>query len=309
MSIRLVRPGVLLTAGIVAAMTLSACGDDSGDASSSGTSKPSAGAALPSVSQDATLTAMVPQSVSADGKLTVGTDSSYAPSEFLAEDGTTIEGFDVDLFQLVAQKLGLTADFQSSSFDTIIAGVGSGKYEAGVSSFTINAERLQAADMVSYFNAGTQWAAKKGNPDKVDPDNACGLKIAVQTGTVQADDIAARSQQCEAAGKKAITVDSYEGQDEATNAVVSGKDVAVLADSPVMAYAVQQTNGRLALIGDIYDSAPYGYVTAKGQGQLAQAIQGAVQSLIADGSYKKVLTQWGVQDGAITDPAVNPAVG
>ena len=310
MSIRLVRVGGLLTAGLIGALTLSACGDDSsggGSASGGSSASASAGAALPSVSQDDTLSAMVPQSVSSDGTITVGTDSTYAPSEFLAEDGTTIEGFDVDLFSLVAQKLGLKAKFQTASFDSIIAGVGSNKYEAGVSSFTINADRLQQANMVSYFSAGTQWATKKGNPQKVDADAACGLKIAVQTGTVQVDDITAKSQKCEADGKKAITIDQYKGQDEATAAVVSGKDVAVLADSPVMAYAVKQTKGQLALLGDIYDSAPYGYVTAKDQTQFAQALQGAVKSLIADGSYAKVLDKWGVQAGAITDPAVNPA--
>ncbi|MEU2351093.1 ABC transporter substrate-binding protein [Modestobacter sp. NPDC049651] len=312
MSIRLVRVGGLLTAGLLGALALSACGDDSGsggDAGAAGESSASAGAALPSVSQDDALSALVPQSIASDGTIVVGTDSTYAPSEFLAEDGKTIEGFDVDLFTLVAQKLGLKAQFQTAGFDSIIAGVGSGKYEAGVSSFTINAERLQAANMVSYYSAGTQWATKKGNPEKVDPESACGLKIAVQTGTVQVDDVTARSQKCEADGKKAITIDQYDGQDQATAAVVSGKDVAVLADSPVMAYAVKQTKGQLELLGDIYDSAPYGYVTAKDQTQFAQALQGAVKSLIDDGSYEKVLNNWGVQDGAITDPAVNPAVG
>jgi len=76
-----------------------------------------------------------------------------------------------------------------------------------------------------------------------------------------------------------------------------------------MAYAVKQTKGQLELLGDVYDSAPYGYVVKKDQTQFAQAIADAVKALIADGSYQKVLTNWGVQAGAITDPAVNPAVG
>jgi polar amino acid transport system substrate-binding protein len=308
------RAGGLVTAGLVGALVLSACGNDSsgGGSAASGSgaaSSSSAEGSIPSVSADQSLASMVPAAISSDGTITVGTDSTYAPSEFLAEDGKTIEGFDVDLFTAVAQKLGLKAQFQSADFATLIAGVGSGKYEAGVSSFTINPDRLQQANMVSYFSAGTQWATKKGNPSKVDADNACGLKVAVQTGTVQVDDLTARSQKCTSGGKKAITVDQYDGQDQATAAVVSGKDVAVLADSPVMAYAVKQTKGQLTLLGDIYDSAPYGYVTAKDQTQFAQALQGAVKSLIADGTYGKVLDKWGVQAGAITDPTVNPSVG
>jgi polar amino acid transport system substrate-binding protein len=289
-----------------AALLLSACGGDSGKSSESAAP---ASSSLPSVSADDALAALVPPAVAEDGVITVGSDTTYAPAEFIAEDGETIVGFDVDLFTLVAQKLGLKAKFETAPFDSIIAGVGSGRYEAGVSSFTINPDRLQQANMVSYFSAGTQWATKKGNPEKVDPDNACGLSIAVQKGTVQVDDLTARSQACEAAGEKAITMDQYEGQDEATAAVVSGKDDAELSDSPVVAYAVQQTNGQLELLGDIYDSAPYGYVVAKDQTQFADAIAQAVAALIEDGSYDEVLKQWGVEAGEVSEPAVNPAQG
>jgi polar amino acid transport system substrate-binding protein len=290
-----------------AALVLTGCGGSS-DNSSAGSSG-STGTPLPSVSADESLAAMVPDAIKSDGVIAVGSDTTYAPSEFLAEDGTTIVGFDVDLFTLVAQKLGLKAKFETAPFDSIIAGVGSGKYETGVSSFTINPDRLQQANMVSYYSAGTQWSTKKGNPQKVDPDNACGLRIAVQKATVQVDDITARSEKCTAAGKEAITIDQYDGQDEATAAVVSGKDVAGLADSPVMAYAVSRTNGQLELLGDVYDAAPYGYVVAKDQTQYAQAIADAVKSLIDDGSYQKVLEKWGVERGAIDDPTVNPNVG
>jgi len=237
----------------------------------------------------------------------VGTDSTYAPSEFVGADGQTIQGFDVDLFTLVAKKLGLKAKFTTASFDSIIVGVGSQKYEVGVSSFTVNAKREAQANMVSYFSAGTQWATKKGNPKKIDPGNACGKDIAVQKATVQVDDITARSKKCTDGGKKAITIDQYDAQSDATAAVVSGKDDAGLADSPVMAYAVKQTNGQLQLLGGIYDSAPYGYVVKKDQADFAQAISSAVKSLIDDGSYAAVLKKWGVQAGAITDPAVNPS--
>jgi polar amino acid transport system substrate-binding protein len=292
-----------------AALVLTGCGDGSSDASSSGTGSQNSDTALPSVSADDDLAAMVPEKVASDGVLAVGSDTTYAPSEFLDEDGETIIGFDVDLFTLVAQKLGLEAQFRTAPFDSIIAGVGSGKYEAGVSSFTISSERLQQANMISYYSAGTQWSTKKGNPNDVDPDDACGMPIAVQKATVQVNDITARSEECEAAGKEPITIDQYDGQDEATAAVVSGKDDAGLADSPVMAYAVSRTNGQLELLGDIYDAAPYGYVVAKDQADFAQAIAGAVKGLIDDGSYQKVLEKWGVEDGAIDDPTVNPTVG
>jgi polar amino acid transport system substrate-binding protein len=300
----LIRRSVPAVAALAsAALVLSGCGGGS-SSGGSGSGSSSGGA---SASADSALAAKVPASIKSDGVITVGSDTTYAPSEFLAADGSTIQGFDVDLFNLVAQKLGLKAKFQTAPFDSIIVGVGSQKYEVGVSSFTINSDREAQANMISYFSAGTQWSTKKGNPNKVDPDNACGKQIAVQKATVQVDDITKRSTDCTSAGKPAITIDQYDAQSDATAAVVSGKDDAGLADSPVMAYAVKQTNGQLELLGKVYDSAPYGYVVKKDQTEFAQAIAQAVKELIDDGSYAKVLKKWGVDAGAITDPAVNPS--
>jgi hypothetical protein len=100
----------------------------------------------------------------------------------------------------------------------------------------------------------------------------------------------------------------YEGQDQATAAVGTGKADAMLADSPVVAYAVKQSGGKIEAVGDIYDAAPYGYVIPKDETDLANAIVAALKSLDADGDYKKVLETWGVEAGAISDFAANPSV-
>ncbi|WP_406042808.1 ABC transporter substrate-binding protein [Micromonospora sp. NBC_00898] len=281
-------------------LSLAACGEKEN------TDQPGAGPSV-TAAADAALAAKVPDAIKADGVLKVGTDSTYAPAEFLDADGKTVIGFDVELFNAVSQKLGLKAEYESAPFDSILPGVDSGKYEIGVSSFTINAERLKSVNMVSYFSAGTQWATKKGNPAGVDLENACGKKIAVQTGTVQVDDITARSKKCIDAGKPAIKIDQYQAQSDATAAVVSGKDDAMLADSPVGAYAVKQSSGQLALLGDIYESAPYGYAVKKDQQAFAEVVKEAVQAVIADGSYKAALQKWGVDGGAVTSAELNPS--
>jgi polar amino acid transport system substrate-binding protein len=282
-----------------AALALTACGDDNSGTSST---KPES-----STTVDQALADKVPAAIKSAGTIKVGTDSTYAPSEFLDKDGKTVIGFDVDLFNLVAAKLGLKTEYVSGKFADIIPGVQSGKYDIGVSSFTINDERKKVVNMVSYYSAGTQWAAKKGNPSQIDPANACGKKVAVQTDTVQqTEDLPVKQKACADAGKPDIKIDSYQSQADATSAVVTGKDDAMLADSPVAAYAVKQTNGQLETVGEIYDSAPYGYAIKKEETDFAQAVADAVKALIADGSYKKTLDKWGVEAGAIDAPAVNP---
>jgi polar amino acid transport system substrate-binding protein len=283
----------------VAALMLSACGSSSLGGEPAGEPAPSV-----SVTQDVDLSAKLPESIKSAGVIRIGTDATYAPNEFLAADGKTVQGMDVDVFNAVAAKFGVKTEWQPADFGSIINGVNGKKYDIGISSFTVNEERKKAVTMVSYFNAGTQWATAKGNPKGVDPDNACGKTIAVQTDTVQdTDDLSARNKKC---GGNEIKVLRYGGQDQATNAVVTGKADAMLADSPVVAYAVKQTGGKLETLGDIYEAAPYGYVLPKAETEFADAIVEALKQIEADGAYEAALKKWGVEQGAISDFAVNP---
>jgi polar amino acid transport system substrate-binding protein len=309
---RPLRAGLSAAALVAVLAGCGAGGDGSGgSAPAPGAAAPSGGAApsaVPAVTADPALAAQVPQAVSADGKIVFGTDASYAPNEFTDSDGTTIIGMDVDLGTAVAQKLGLTADFQNAAFSGIITGVDAGQYEIGMSSFSISAERLQTVDMVSYFTAGTSLAVRKGNPDGVTLDALCGKNVGVQAGTVQTEDIDARSKTCTDAGQPAINKTELQAQTDVTLALTSNRVVAMLADSPVVAYAVQTTEGQLETVGDVYDTAPYGVVLKKGQEQLPQAVQGAVQALIDDGTYAAILQKWNVSNGAIPTSQVNPSV-
>jgi polar amino acid transport system substrate-binding protein len=281
-----------LAAVLLAASALAACGDDD---------EPDGGAAP---TGDPALADLVPEAVSEDGTITIGVDATYPPNESLDADGETVVGWDVDLFDAVAERLGLATEWVPAPFGNIIPGVQSGQYEVGVSSFTINDERKAETNMISYFNAGTQWASAAGAG--VDPDNACGLRVAVQRDTVQVDDVTARSEECTNGGQAEITIEQFQSQEQATASVVSGQNDAMLADSPICAYAVAQTDGELELAGDIYDAAPYGYVVAQEQTELAEALREALAALIGDGSYDSILADWGVEAGGITDPAVNP---
>lgn len=296
---RKTKPAAAVAGALALSLSLAACGSDDE------TGSPASSA--PSVAKDDALAALVPPSVSADGKLVVGTDASYAPNQFVGEDGKTLVGWDVELTTAVAQVLGMEAEFQNAPFASIVSGVVSGKYELGNSSFTVNPDRMKHVDMPSYFRAGTSWAVPTGNPNNITPDTACGFTIAVQTDTIQVDDITAQSQACADADMGAITIEQYRLQSDATAAVVSGKDDAMLSDSPVIDYALQQTSGRLATTGEVYDAAPYGYAVPKGDGQnYAKAVQGAVQKLIDTGTYLQILTKWNVQAGAVTTSELNP---
>ena len=258
----------------------------------------------PKVSKDANLAALVPASIRSRGVLKIATSPNYPPNEYIDSNGK-ITGWSVELTDAVAHKLGLKPDWVHSGFDQILSGLGTNTYDMGDSSFTDTKEREQTVDFVTYFQAGTQWASRKGHP--VDPDNACGLRVAGQPDTVQLlDDLPARSKKCVAEGKKPIKIQGYADQAAATEAVILGKADATLGDSPVVAYGVKKSSGKLQLDGSVYDSAPYGYPVAKGS-KLEKAVQAALQALIADGSYEKILQRWGVDGGAISEPKIDDA--
>jgi polar amino acid transport system substrate-binding protein len=310
MTARTLRTRLLLAGAVLASasLTLTACGS-SGSGSSGGSSGASAGATVKAVVADPKLAALVPADIKSGGKLVVGADASYAPNEFQDDKGTIV-GMDVDLANAIAQKLGLKADVQNAGFTAIIPGIGANKYQLGMSSFTDTKEREQTVDMVTYFTAGTASAVKKGNPDKISADDLCGKKIAVQTGTTQADAITdVINPACVKAGKPGIPNDGdkFDLQTDVTNAVVSGRDQVMMADSPVIDYAIKQTEGQLEKLGSTTDSAPYGVALAKGSA-LTPAVQGAIQALIDDGTYKQILQKWGVEAGAIDKAQLNAAV-
>jgi polar amino acid transport system substrate-binding protein len=287
----------------VLGLAVAGCGTDSLSGGSDSSSSTTTSAA-PTGSADSALTAMLPQSVQDSGTLRVGTNAEYAPNEFL--QGDTIVGMDIDLMNAVGAKLGVTIEYSNASFDSLITGVSGNRYDAAISSFTINDERKQQVNMVQYFNAGTQWATKAGNPDGIDPANACGKTVAVQSGTTQSDDdLPAKQQACTDAGQPEIQVLAFESQQDATNALVQGRVQAMLADSPIAAYAVSQVDG-LELAGDIYDAAPYGIVVPQDQTGTADAISQALQEISDDGSYASALSTWGAEDGAVTEFPVNP---
>ena len=290
-------------------VSLGACGtSEKSDSTASGNSESSSnttGYDVSGVTKDDDIAAMLPESVTKDGKLTVGMDTSYAPAEFLAEDGKTPIGFDVDIAKALSNMFGLEAVPQTSNFDSIIPSIGT-KYDIGISSFTITPERMEAVDFVSMFKAGSTWVVKKGNPNKVDTSDLCGLKIAVQTGTTQEEEVNAAAKQCKADGKSEVQILSNKLQTDVTTNVATGKADVFYADSPVAGYAISQTDGQLEALGDVEGVAKQGIAVKKGNTQLAEAVQKAVQKLMDDGTYMKILKHWGVESGALDKAEINP---
>jgi polar amino acid transport system substrate-binding protein len=284
---------------VVTAMSLSGCVNNSQAASSM---EASGRADDVEVSKNDSIAAMLPENVKTAGVLNVGMANNYPPNEFKDANGAPT-GWSVDLTRALGEVLGLKVSFDIGTFDNVLPTVTSGRNHIGVSSFTDTPERQEQVDFVNYYSAGIQWAAPKGKT--VDPDNACGLKVAVQAATYQdTHEVPAKSKACTDAGKRAIEIFRYDAQDQATNALAVGQVDAMSADSPVTLYAVSKTRDKLQTAGDPFDVAPYGMPVAK-DSALTPAIQGALQALIDDGTYNEILAKWGVESGGVQTATLN----
>ena len=129
------------------------------------------------------IAALVPAEIRERGELINGAALNYAPGEFVGSTGEAI-GYDIDILAAIGAVLGLSTRTEAAVFAQIIPAVGS-TYDVGISSFTVNEERLAAVDMVSYFQAGISYAVKAGNPYDIHPDDLCGKRVALQVGTYQ----------------------------------------------------------------------------------------------------------------------------
>ncbi|WP_448760070.1 ABC transporter substrate-binding protein [Actinomyces oricola] len=263
-----------------------------------------------SITKQDDIAALLPDSVTADGVLTAGASTDYAPAEFRDPSGNPV-GYDVDLTRAIAAVLGLDAKTEHAEFDSIIPAVGT-KFDLGISSFTITPERLESVTMVSYINVGSQFNVAKGNPEGVDPSdtlNLCGLTIGVQTGTSQESAIKGYSTACTAAGKPVIDVKPYSAQSDATTALAGGALDATFADSTVAGYAQIQTEGKVETVGEVIDAAPQGVVVAKGDTATAEAVRQAIQYLMDEGYWDEILETWGIDTSqALKTSEIDPSV-
>src|SRR5436190_7041798 len=300
----------LASAGIAAG-----CGSSSSSTSTGGTSANLTATPDINVQEDPKVVAELPSSVKSKGTLTVAEDATYAPDEFIAQDGHTVIGMDADLAKALGQAMGLNVDVKNVGFDAIIPGLAANKYDLGMSSFTITKEREKTVDFVSYAQAGTSFYVKAdGGPDIGSLADLCGHSVGVERGTIQATATEEQDKKCKANGDPGVALSVFPDQNAANLAIQSGRAEVGMADSPVAVYLASQSNRVFKLTGEPFGTAAYGIAMPQGGG-LAQPVQDALKDVMADGTYDKVFSYWGLEanPGAtngcpctIDNPEINP---
>ncbi|MFF2369128.1 ABC transporter substrate-binding protein [Agromyces sp. NPDC058110] len=260
---------------------------------------------------------LLPADIADAGEAKVATDVPYAPFEMFVDEGSDeLTGVDIDLGHAIGAKLGIDFAFEKQAFDGIIPALQAGKFDVTITAMTSSVERMDVLTFVDYSASGTGILVPAGNPEDIESYlDLCGRDVAVQAATNQVDLVNDSWQgECEAAGSKPIVLAEFPSDADAQLAITSGKADASLLTKPSAGYVAKTTNdgATFEVVEDPaaptgYDSTLNGIGVLKQNEALATAIQAALQSLIDDGTYAKILAQYGVEGIGIDEATINGA--
>lgn len=264
---------------------------------------------------DSAAAAKLPASIKSNGTIVVASDLTYPPNEFLAVGSSKPIGMDIDFANALGSVLGVKMKIVNVTFDGILAGIKAGRYDVGISSLTDTKDREHTVNFVTYFKAGISTMVKKCNPLHITGDlSLCGKKVGAENSTTELDALTKPNisgsivTECKKAGKPAPQAQGFPTQTDVNSALAIGRIDAYSADTPVIDYALSQNSAAFQKAGTDTGIAPYGIAMAKTSGTLDQALQLAVEKLMSNGDYKKILDNWGVQAGAIDKSVINGAI-
>lgn len=298
-------------------LSLSACSIDNGGSAQAAKGTETQGSSaqettksiLAKVAKDPALTAKLPTEYSGK-KLIIGENLQTPPMGFLAEDAVTPIGFDVDITKAIAKVLGTDTKVENMPFDTLITSLQTKRVDLTISGMNDNSTRQQKIDFIDYFNSGFSIMVKKGNPQKItSPDDLCGKTVGAVSGSAQVDWVEKTGAAiCEKQGKPAMNLVASNLDQQRFNDLKTGRLDAELNDLPYVSYVAQTSGGGKdfeVIAGDLILPAPYGIGVNKDNPQLRDAVQGALQKLMDDGTYGKILSAWNASAGALKTASVN----
>ncbi|MCW2689152.1 MAG: transporter substrate-binding protein [Mycobacterium sp.] len=279
------RTAIAGVAAGIAALVLSGCSSSSNDSAPSHTGP--AEVAPPAILQGGTLKICSPN----DGT---------PPSVYHDETGALV-GSEVDLGKAIAADLGLKPQFVESAFAAVIPTLQAKQCDVIMAQLYIKPEREKVVDFVPYIYSGTGIAVSKAHPAAVTgmDDSLCGKKVMVAVGTTAESLSQVQSDKCTAAGKPPIDINRNNHADVAVQQVQNGQVDAYLDTAETLGYYATKTGAQIQMAGQPFGTIKIGAATLKGNTELHNAIQRALTKLEGDGTYAKILAQWGQTDLSI----------
>lgn len=223
------------------------------------------------------------EDVKKSGKLTIATSPDFPPFESL--EGDKVVGIEIDLLEMIAEKLGVELEINQMDFDSVLPGIQSGKFNIGVSGITVTEDRKKNADFtVPYFAAAQAIVVLKDSPIKSKADLE-GKKVSVQTGTTAE----------EYCMKNGYDVSAFQANNDALSALTSGKVDAWVIDNETGIQMSETTNGKTVVLDEPMTTEPYSFAFKKGSTSLVNEINSYLEGWLKDGTVEKIFEKYNVK--------------
>jgi polar amino acid transport system substrate-binding protein len=253
---------------------------------------------------DPALVKMVPAGM-AGKPFTVAVALGSPPDDFRNEKGEVV-GWEIDILRAATQSLGLGLDLRPTTFDTLIPGLQAKRFDAAVGQMGVTVVREKVVDMIGTLTSNELFAAYADSPIMVKTlDDLCGVTVATTRGSREMVFAEEHQPKCAAAGKKPINALAFNDGNGAAEAMMSRRADVFWLGSTAVSYFVAHTNGRTKVVGSYTDTSYIGVALPKGS-EMAVPLQAAIQRLIDNGTYGKIVTKWGLGDGAVKHAPLNP---
>ncbi|MFJ3789104.1 ABC transporter substrate-binding protein [Kitasatospora sp. NPDC090091] len=307
-----VRRRLFAATALLPVLALAACGSDPKTAAPSGAGKAAVDAAaqdvVSAIPRSDAAAALLPEDVRKAGTVKFGSSLGYPPSAFYADQATKKPaGVDIDLTDAVARVLGLTVQREEAAFETILPALGSGKYDVGTGNFGVTTARLKTIDFVTYVDDGQGFAVRKDDT-AIQPVTElvqlCGLTIGTGAGTTFETTLNAKKSVCADAGKKPYEVKAFSDNGAVLTGLQQGRVDIVMSTINGLRHQASQEASGTRFLGEFH-RLDVGFAFKKGS-PLTPAFQAAVNQLIKDGTYDRILKKWGVSDSAIKESLISP---
>ncbi|MGI8610283.1 MAG: ABC transporter substrate-binding protein [Candidatus Dormibacteria bacterium] len=295
------RKRFLVTMALGSTLLISACGGSSGGGTTA--SNPCGSDAV----RPSKTTAPPPSTeLTTPGTLTFGSDVSYPPQEFYP-DGCpkTADGFDLDVAKAIATRMGLKYAVVDTKFDGIIPALQTKKFDALVSAMTITDERKKVVQFEPYFSAGESFIVlNSSSKSPQELKDLCGLKVAVEKGTTEESDATDANDPAKKGPCATKPIDfkntDFDKDTQSLEALRKGTADVHFTDSPVASYELLKNTDLKITNKAVLSTAPEGVAVRKDDAAMFTAVDAAFKAILADGTYKTLLTKWKLDAGDIT---------
>ncbi|MFA1822609.1 transporter substrate-binding domain-containing protein [Virgibacillus oceani] len=217
------------------------------------------------------------------GVLRVGFEGTYRPFNFLDEN-EEYTGFDVDIANELTERLGVEAEFVSTSWDSLIGGLNSDRFDVIIAQMTITEERMESVDFTDpYVMTGSVLITREDTDDISQLEDISGRRVGTAAGSTFED---------VANSVDGADLTLYESINEYLQDLLNGRLDVIINDQLLISYNIQEEDLPIKIASDILNEDEIAMAVDKGKEELVEKLNEELANIMEDGTYEEIYRKW-----------------